>query len=451
MPYNPTDAQIAATTPAKVGETEVAPGLDGNIFASGLRKPEVSNFLSYQFPQYTMTAVLERLGDYQPCSNMDWSWFEQDRTRRSAEITAGVAGLPTATLTLTTDVPTGTAVAGDGYFLVNDILRTEEAGNIRVTAVGDSGGFQTITVVKVDGTDFAGTDIANGERVGHSNSAFAESSSAPNGRQFYPTERRAKLNIIRRSCEISGSALTEKTYIDDKSWYYQKEMITMDEFARDRENAIMFNTETPNGAQPQTGEGIVPQVEANGVSNFYTGAVSEADIQDHVRDLMVESPASEFLVLCGADFLTDVQQALSAYTTGGAIDYGRFGENTVGIDIQHYKFLGKVCHFVHYPAFDDAATLPYTGTATADKPNYSNYSLWLNIGKQMGQNIISLKYKEEGGISRKFIYKYVDGVTGYSDSPMASNGDDKLVGHMLSDIGIEVRLLNNHGVLRANG
>jgi len=337
MPQNPTDAQIAATQPVKIDTVTVGQGLDGNLFASGILEPEVSDFLAYRFPQYVTTAMLERLGRYEPIAQSTWSWFEQDRTRKSAEITAG-AGLAGASLTLTTDYPAG--AAGEGYFLERDILRTETGLNIRVTAIGEAGGFQTITVVRQDGNPFVITDTANNERVGHSTNASAEGSFGPGTREYSPNERRAKLNKIRRACEITGDALTAKSWFEDgKSWYYEQEMIDMDEFARDRENAIMFNTLSPDGPGPQTGDGIVPLVEGGGVTNFFAGAVTESDIQNHIKDMLIQSPAQEFACICGADFLTSVQQALKDYVVGGGVSYGSFGNQTLGLDVHHYQFL----------------------------------------------------------------------------------------------------------------
>jgi len=429
MPQNPTDAQIAATQPVKIDTVTVGQGLDGNLFATGILKPEVSDFLAYRFPQYVTTAMLERLERYEPVAQSTWSWFEQDRTRKSAEITAGSG--TGASLTLTTDVPA--TAAGDGYFLEKDILRTETGLNIRVTAIGEAGGVQTITVVRQDGNPFVGGDIADTERVGHSTNANEEGSFGPGTREYLPNERRAKLNIIRRGCEITGDALTAKSWFEDgRSWYYDQEMIDMDEFARDRENAIMFNTESPDGATAQT-------------------AVTETDIQNHIKDMLIQSPAQEFACICGADFLTSVQQALKDYVVGGGVSYGSFGDQMLGLDVHHYQFLGKKIHFIHYYPFDDLETLPFAGTATAAKTNYSNYSLWLNLGSQMGKKLVNLKYRELEGQQRKFIYKYIDGMMSMdTGATRAANSFDGLRSEMLSQIGVEVRLLNNHGVLAAN-
>lgn len=452
MPFNPTDAQQAATEPVKAGETRLGYGLDGNIFASGVTAPEVSDFLSYRFPQYVATSMMNRLGNFEPCAQPSWSWFEQDRSRRSAEITAGVGALPATTLTLTTDIPA--AAAGGGYFLPKDLLYTETSISIRVTAVGEAGGFQTITVVKQDGTDFAAGEIANNERIGHTSNINEEGSDSPGFREFLPTERRAALNKIRRARQITGDALTAKTYLNDgRSWYYEGEMIVMDEFATDQENAIMFNNASALDADPISGDGIVPLVEAGGTINTYANSVTEADIQNHITDLIKETPAKEFMVFCGSDFLAQVNQALRDYYVNGGIDFGLFRKGNiegkmVGIAAEHYHFLGKMIHFIHYYPFDDRERLPYEGTPTATKVNYSKYSLWLNMESYQGRDLIRLKYRELDGVSRRLVYRHLPGVTGYGDNSIASTAFDRLQVEMLSEIGVELRNLNFHGVLK---
>lgn len=445
---NPTQAQIDATVAVKQGDVRVNRGQDDYIFASGILEPEHSDFLSYQFPQYLATAILERIGRADGIGQDVWSWSEQDRTRSGATITAGSG--TGASLTLTTDVD-NTAIGSDGYFIVGDTLRTERGVQIRVTAVGAAGNFQTITVVRVDGTNFVAGDVADTESVGHIGNVFGEYSQAPAGRLYLPNERYNQLQVLRRSCNVSGKALTDRTYLNGgKSWAYEQEMIEMDEFSRDRENTVLFEQLSATGTDEQTTEGIITAVHRGGIISNYTGAVTEDDIQDHISALRVSSPATEYIAFCGMDFLSEAHKALRDYHISGAIDYGTFaGYDMVGISLNAYKFMDCTVYFVHYPTFDDQETLPFTGTATADKINYSNYSLWLNLGSQRGKKLISLKFKELEGKQRKLLYKHREGMM--ADGPKVATGDDGISSFMLSEMGPEVRNLNQHGALYANG
>ena len=448
---SPTQAQIDGVVSPKSGKALTETGKDGYLFASGVLAPEVSNILSYQFPQYVATAILERIGSYTGISRDQETWFEQGRSRKAGEITAG-GGATGAQITLTLDV--SSSVAGSvGYFLVNDVIMLESSKTAIVKATADAGGFQTITIAKLDGTAFVIGDTTTGESVGHLSSAFGEYSSAPTSRLYTPEERYNQLQTIRRTCTVSGKALTDKTYLGDgESWYYKQEMLDMAEMAKDRENAIMFSEVSDQAVENPTCEGLVQSVAVGGVNNVFGTAVTEDDIMNHIKDLLVSGGAGkEYTVFCGAQFLTDATKALRDYYISGGVDYGTFAKSStkVGINPETYIFLGITINFVHYATFDDVETLPYAGTPDATKVNFSNYSLWLNMGTgKDGEKLVSLKYKELDGQQRKFMYKKENGMAG--DTSNVASGVDGLSGHMLSEIMPELRVLTMHGSLRAN-
>jgi hypothetical protein len=96
--------------------------------------------------------------------------------------------------------------------------------------------------------------------------------------------------------------------------------------------------------------------------------------------------------------------------------------------------------------------VPYVGTASATKINFSNFSLWLDLGTdQAGTKLISLKYKSHQGNSRKFIHAYEVGMMNPegANGGMVSNGKDSFLIHYLSECGVEVRLANRLSILRA--
>ena len=448
---NPTQAQINATVGAKSANVNTKTGQDGYLFASGVLAPEVSNILGHQFPQYVATAMLERIGSYEGISRDQESWFEQGRSRKGAVITAGGAATG-ASITLTLDTDSSTVGSG-GYFLVKDVIMLSGGKTAIVTAIGVSTTFQTITISKLDGTAFVAGDTTDTESIGHLSSAFGEASTAPDSRLFLPENRYNQLQLIRRTCTISGKSLTDKTYIDNgASWYYKQEMLDMAEMAKDRENAVMFSEISDQANLDPTCEGILPSVARGGVTNVFGGAVVEDDIMNHIKDLLVSGGSGkEYTVFCGAQFIADATKALKDYYVSGGVSYGTFSSssNKVGINPEVYIFLGITINFVHYATFDDIATLPFAGTPDATKINYSNFSLWLNMGTGTeGEKLLSLKYKELNGQQRKFMYKKENGMAG--DTDVVANGTDALSGHMLAEIMPELRNLNMHGTLRAN-
>lgn len=432
------------------------PVLQNYVYQSGLHKPEHSNLLSYKYPQYYLTSMLDRLGPSEGLGADIWSWDVMDRTRRADAVGALDSGAGTATNVITTGFDWTSAQPG--YLVVGDIIRiadgTHAGEMLRVTATADSAttpGKQAVTVVSQAGT--AALTLGAGDKFGHATNAFGEASEAPQGRIFLPEEEWNALQIIRRSFSISGSEFTNRTWLNDGSaWYFTLEDIHMKEFALDREIALMWGVQQGTGVKST--KGLIQFGLDDGIENGYAAAagVSEADIRDQITDMFIEGCGPELYVLCGARFLADAQVALKDYALNGAVNYGAFGNNVAGLDFMSYKFMGKTIHFAHYNLFDDQEVLPSV-TAAASVIDYSNFSLWLDLGTgSVGEKLISLRHKELDGQSRKFIHAYEVGMMNPNgaNGGLVSSGKDAFTIHYLSEIGLECRLPNRIGILRAN-
>jgi hypothetical protein len=134
--------------------------------------------------------------------------------------------------------------------------------------------------------------------------------------------------------------------------------------------------------------------------------------------------------------------------------YGSFGNNMAGLDFKGYVFAGKTIYFAYYELFDDPAVLPSV-TASATAINFKDFSLWLDMGTDSaGQRLIKLKYRAHGGVQRKFIHTVIPGMMTFngaqSEGGFAANSFDGVEVQLLSEIGVEVRLANRMGILRAN-
>jgi len=453
-------------SPLVGGNSAVQSVLENYVFQSGIHKPEHSNILTYKYPQYYATALLDRLGASEGTTQDTFTWNILDRTREADSVAnLETTGSTTVDFETTFDWTT----AQPGYLLVGDVIRLESGALGEVTAVDDAGtlvtsgtsGKQGVTVRKVGGGNWGASDIADTMVFGHSHTMFEEGSTPPGNRLYLPTEEYNSLTILRRSLKITGSEFTNKTYVGDGSaWYFTLEDLEMKEFAKDREMAIMFGKlEADNTAAPskKSTKGIWDYVSGAGVYNEFASAsgVSEEDIQNHIKELLIEGSSNSITVLAGADFMTDFQRAMKDYVLNGAVSYGAFGDQMVGLDITTYKFLGKTIYLSYYELFDNDKILPYTGTPTtgsSGKVNFSNTSLWLDLGADStGHKLITLKHKELNGVSRKFIHGYEDGLhsaTGAIGGKVA-NGNDSFRVHYLSEIGIEVRLANRMGILRS--
>jgi hypothetical protein len=446
----------AYTGPYATGRNPI---LQGYVFNAQLEKPEVSSFITEKFKdRYKMTTLLNRLGAYKPVANGVYSWFIQDRQRLSATL-GTVAGLPATTFTTTlTDIPAD-ASGNLGYFIVNDLVRTESGAILRVSAVSNSGGVQQVTFVKVGGGSIAAADAATGEKIGHISNAFEEGSTGPNGRLFLPSESYNYTQTFRRGCKVTGSALTEKTWINDESWYWKNEDYTFDEFAYDQELSLMFGVRAADTATGlRTSQGIWDKVvTAGGGQNvsFSSGVgIAESDLQQLITRLNRQAGSSNLLMLCGSEAVTDIQIALKNYFLAGAVDYGAFGGNTVGLDASTYKFGGKTLTLMHYPLFDDDRALPFVATPTTSKVNFRHVALALDLGDtENGEPLIQTMYRELGGEQRKFIHKVIPGMHGGASADnggIASNSFDGFEVQIEAEIGWKMLLENQSGALIPN-
>lgn len=447
-------------TPPLVGGTTARAGIfEGYVFQSGIHDPEHSKFLTYKYPQYYMTTLLDKLGSSEPVAQSTFSWNIMDRTRKSCNLNGSTAiGDGTATVVIDTDI---TASGADlGYFQIGDVLRVGATGTLlRVTAITISGGVQRLSVQKTNqGTITIATDIGSGASVpaGHVFTAFAEGSTGPDGRLFLPTEDYNYTQILRRSMKVTGSEMSNKTLIGDgKAWYFTVENILMKEFARDREVLVMFGKRDSAGSIKWT-RGIFDWVNSSGQLTTYSSAigVTEADLQAHIAKLLPEGGSSELLVLCGSTFLTKVMNALKDYKIHGSTP-DSLGSRMAGLDFAGYSFAGKTIYFAYYELFDDTAVLPYVSTPTATAINFRDFSLWLDMGSDdAGRKLVSLKYKAHGGAQRKFVHKIIPGMMTFDGSGqeggIAASSFDGVEVQLLSEIGVELRLPNRMGILRAN-
>lgn len=439
------------------GTTARSTIFESYVFASGIHDPEYSKLLTYKYPQYYMTTLLDKLGAYEPVAQSTWSWSIMDRTRKAATYTA-VANGTTATATLTTDI--AAASPNLGYFQVGDVIRVGKTGALgRVSAIAISGGFQTIDVTRPDGTAWSTATIpavTSGDVIGHVFTAFGEGTNGQDGRLFLPVEDFNYTQILKRGFKVTGSEMSNRTILGDgRAWYFTVEELMLKEFARDRELLVMFGQQANANGIKWT-RGIFDWVSSLGQLTTFatTPGVTEQDLQDHIIKLVPEGGSNEYLVLVGSTFLGKVMATLKDYKIHNSTP-GSLGDRMAGLDFEGYAFAGKKVYFAYYELFDDPAALPFVGTPSATAINFRNLSLWLDLGTDStGQRLIKLKYKAHNGIQRKFVHKIVPGMMEFSstgsDGGFAANSFDGVEVHLLSEVGVELRLPNRMGILRAN-
>jgi len=440
-----------APKPYSSGTSAVDSILSGYVFASGIQKEEHSNILSYLYPQYYATAMLEKLGAYEPIAADTWTWNIMDRTRLSGSATAIATTLPAASVDFTTDYAWDGG-AKLGYLLVGDTIRTVKGALLRVEATVGSGGFQVVTVSKVGGGNIAATDLVVNDAFGHIANAFAEGTNQPKGRLYLPREEGNVLQILKATCEVTGSEFTNQTRIGDgESWYFTVEELTMKEFQKSRELAVLFGKTQTTGARNT--RGLIDYALEYGIKTLYDAGsgLTERELQDHITDMMIEGNSGNLVVLCGSQFIAEAQRALRDYAVGGAQDYSN---KPAGLEFMSFNFGGKIVNFAHHVLFDDPEVFPFISGPTADSINFRHFSIWLDMGQMemQGTKGITLKYKALKGQSRKLIIKIAAGMMSPEETSVISDMDgyDGFKVFYLSEIGIEVRFPNRIGLLYAN-
>jgi hypothetical protein len=430
------------------GNTVREPIIQNHIFQSGIEKPEHSSVLTYIYPEYYLTALMDRMGAYEGVENAFFSWSKIGRTRVASEVEA-------VTIDTTSAVVRTSVAEGTPYYLVGDTVRFDSGAIGLVTAVGAASSKQTITVLKRTGGNWTSSLVDVGMNIGHVGTAFAEGTEGPSGRLFLPTEDYNNMQILKRTAKVSRTSVQTKTWLDGgKAWFWTNEEITIKEQMKDIEATILLGDLFQSRTGARSTRGILDWVLQEGIVKNYspTLGVQESDLQAMIKDMLVQGASNDILVLCGSDFLIDVMNALKPYALNGGIQFGSLGDNVVGLDFLQYTVAGKRITFAHYLMFDDDRILPFADSPTTGKINFSKFGLFLDFGSENGRNLC-LKYLEKDGIQSKFIHTVVPGtINPYGgQAGVGSNLFDGFQIQVLSEVGLEFRLPNRCGILKAQG
>ena len=433
--------------------------VDSTYVFGGIQKPDFSDYITYRFPQYTITTLLSRIGRKNPVVGNDvFSWFEKGKFRQA---------ITSATATGATSDTTGqvTYAAGTGIqatFLVGDVIRFENDAYGVITAVTGAGGATASGTLNFNFLGSRTSNLSAGMKFAHLYNLQPEYSNSPSGRVWQENQVNEYLGIMRRAVTCSTTQASNMKWVkksdSEASYYYINEMETMQEMAMDREMYILAakaNSSATTGnvmSGRLGGNGILPRVIADGVVGTYSSAIAETDLAEQVRLMCLNSQGSEFTVLCGSSAYADAQFALRDYTLNGGISFGTFSGAGImtGINITQYKFMDKILNFVLYYPFANQALFP---TPVSSGINWDKAMLFLNMGTDdRGNPLINLRYKQDLlGQSLEFRRTVQSGITSPESGTGVerSNGKDGFTVDFYSSIGVELRAANNHGLLYA--
>lgn len=438
---------IGGSVPSSItgtGSSARASLLANHIFNAGLEKPEILESLIVKFPHFWFNQLLETIPDMSgSITSREYTWQILDRTRKGATISSLTGGTG-ATAVLTLDI----AASGDdlGYFLVGDVIRVANSGeNGRVTAVGDAGGYQTISVVRSAGGNWSTTLVLAAMKIGHIGTGFAPGSAGSGGTRVHlPGTDYSVMNIQRRGWTIEGGVQAQKTYVGNESWYYKQEDIEQKEFLRDFQASLIFGQLTRNRAGAAQSRGLLEYAEDSGQKVTFNSAqgVSEGDYISLVEALLPQGGSDDIVMLMGNRIFLDTQVALGDRYR--SIPNSEKPAQLAGLDFQSYAIGGKKLHFKMFDVFSDPAIVPEI-TPTATGKDFKNVALALDLGMVTpGERNVQVKYLE----GRKFIQKVITGMEG--DSYEAANAYDGIQFELLTEFLVACMLPNRLGLVYSN-
>jgi hypothetical protein len=380
-----------------------------HIFDAGLSKPQILETLLVKFPQYHLLDISEKLGLSKKISlyNGTYVWNKMGRTRKGSAITA-ISNGTTSSATITTDIAYTDANAA-GYWLVGDTFYVPNTGARGVvTAVGDSGGYQTLTVAKVAGGNWATSTINTGHSIGHTGTSFGEGSSGSGGfRSYFPEQDYNYSTIARRGIKVTRNMMKDKTVLGDGSWYFEVEDIEQKEFLKDIDAKLFFGTRyksTTLGGRNEC-RGLLEYAEEEGQEVTFSSATGaqEADLKLLLEQLVPLNGSDKLVLACGVKLYSDLQSALG--NNYRPVPTSTFQEKT-GIKVSTYEFFNKEISLLHIPMFHDAAIVPQV-TASSTAKDFRNFGILLDMGSV-------------GGGKSNFEVGYVQEVTQKAITGMAS-------------------------------
>ena len=354
-----------------------------HLFNVGLEKPQVLPSLLIKYPKSYLLALTEKIKAKRDLYNETFVWNVMDRTRSAGTVTS-VTGNTGASAVITSNVAYTDANAA-GYWLPGDTIYIPDSGARGVvTAVGNSSGFQTVTVARPDGSNWSTGLLAAGMSFGHTGTNFGQGSAGSGGfRSYFPTSEYNISTIQRRGIKITRNALKDRTIIDPENgtWMHYLEDIEHKNMLTDIEGTTIFGTRHKNssiGGRNQS-RGLLEYAESAGQSVTFSGVtgVQEADLKLLIENLVPQEGSDDLVLLTGVKLHSDLQSALgSNYREIPASEQPR---QLAGLNFQSYHFFNKRIHFQYYDLFSNTTIVPHVAASSTAK-DFRNFGMALDFG-----------------------------------------------------------------------
>lgn len=478
-----------------------------------LKYPEISSTLIQQYPRYALTYLLERTGRYANVKIMgdkSFEWKVLGRTGQKVQFSAGhsvgaATGVQDVTIQVNNTELSKYDVVMDNAGNVGQVVDVlVAAGTASGTALKPPAVLTTdINSSTEDGYGYSirfakgHGDLNGGDTIARIGSAFGENSKGDHVSESmtYPETHKNWLTLNRRKMSISGSALTDVTWIENngsKLWYFTAEKLFTDEFMYQLELQRWFGVNNvttaadaytfpgdpgsaDSGSNALMGDGILAQIDSANIDTYNVGSSSGEGLTEDILARFIaklsrnaKSPeGNEWVVFTGTEGRYQFHKAMKAISagetqaTGGYMQSMKTGSDvSLGVNFVSYHVLGNKLTVAYCPVFDDvnahgagAGASYETETAgTWAGGEMSGKLVFLDFSSVDGVPNIQLVAKGHDGYNRNYIKKYIPGMVNPYDqkSMLAANGDDSFTCQIMSESGVIVRNPLSCGILEAS-
>lgn len=436
-------------------ETQESNALVTNL----LKYPEIAKTLIRQYPQYSLNYFLDgtsRFAKEELIGENAFRWPILGRLNRPSTCTGVLVGTGLGNSIFTVEFE-------ENYFNPNDVVRFADESQAIVMGepVPSVGGYTFSFILQTNEplaviTAAAVTAGLTANTVG---SAFPEGSDRGYENHVYPDWYINHIGIARKSKSITGSALTDVTWIENNGqrvWFFTDEKLMREEFLYQKELDSWYSTSTMDANGNSTvigtdgkpivkGDGVLRQIDAANVDT-YNGQLTEKRLTDFLAQLQLNTgnQNAHWMVFTGTAGKVAFHEAMKdlVYPAGNLVYDAAVGADTeIGVNFTSYNALGSRLTLVHNSLFDDPNLHGNNIDPVSGFPKESFRMVFLDMGTTDGVSNIERKVKGAAGIDRGMIIKYISGmVNPFNQGQMeAANSRDAFTCEILCESGIIVR------------
>jgi len=436
-------------------ETQESNALVTNL----LKYPEIAKTLIRQYPQYSLNYFLDgtsRFAKEELIGENAFRWPILGRLNRPSTCTGVLVGTGLGNSIFTVEFE-------ENYFNPNDVVRFADESQAIVMGepVPSVGGYTFSFILQTNEplAVITAAAVVAGLTANTVGSAFPEGSDRGFENHVYPDWYINHIGIARKSKSITGSALTDVTWIENNGqrvWFFTDEKLMREEFLYQKELDSWYSTSTMDANGVSTvigtdgkpivkGDGVLRQIDAANVDT-YNGQLTEKRLTDFLAQLQLNTgnQNAHWMVFTGTAGKVAFHEAMKdlVYPAGNLVYDAEVGADTeIGVNFTSYNALGSRLTLVHNSLFDDPNLHGNNIDPVSGFPKESFRMVFLDMGTTDGVSNIERKVKGAAGIDRGMIIKYISGmVNPFNQGSMeAANSRDAFTCEILCESGIIVR------------